>query len=398
MKIKEYILDKIKDTTASKENLYSRMATRNSEYLRRKQKKEEEPLIRPPFFRDADRVIHSKAYSRYIDKTQVFFLVDNDHVTHRVLHVQLVSKIARAIGRALRLNEDLIEAISLGHDIGHVPYGHLGEKKLDELCTKHNIGHFFHNVQSVQFLDVIEDCDLTLQVLDGILCHNGEVHYRSLEPSGTVSWENFQSKLKDIKAGKDVLPLTIEGCVVRVADTIAYLGRDLQDALEVHLIPEDLPDFPKNSTKLFARKRGANINWVILDTLIKDVINNSFDKDTISFSDEASECISDCREFNMKNIYKNPTLLKEESKISNMYGTLFDHFLTDLHIQKKDSWIYQDMKELEWISREYLNKASEAELVRDYIAGMTDRYFESAFKKITIPEGSQGIIMEGRNE
>src|SRR3989304_6907712 len=286
MKIRDGLLEKMGDIIQSKELLYSTNATRNSQYLRRKQKKEEEPLIRPPFFRDADRIIHSKAYSRYIDKTQVFFLVDNDHMTHRVLHVQLVSKIARTIGRALRLNEDLIEAISLGHDIGHVPYGHLGEKKLDELCTEHNIGHFLHNVQSVQFLGVIEDCDLTLQVMDGILCHNGEVHYRSLEPSGTLAWENFQSKLKDIKSGKDVLPLTIEGCVVRVADTIAYLGRDLQDALEVHLIPKDLPDFPKNSTKLFARKQGANINWVILDTLIKDVINNSFDKDTISFSDE----------------------------------------------------------------------------------------------------------------
>jgi dGTPase len=130
MKIEGDILSKIEINTNSKESLYSPYATKNLDYKRRYQKKEEEPLIRQPFFRDADRIIHSKAYARYIDKTQVFFLVDNDHITHRVLHVQLVSKIARTIGRALRLNEDLIEAISLGHDIGHVPYGHLGEKIL----------------------------------------------------------------------------------------------------------------------------------------------------------------------------------------------------------------------------------------------------------------------------
>ncbi len=130
MKLEEDILNKIEITANSKELLYSPYATKNIQYKRRSQKKEEELLVRPPFFRDADRIMHSMAYARYIDKTQVFFLVDNDHITHRVLHVQLVSKIARTIGRALGLNEDLIEAISLGHDIGHVPYGHFGEKIL----------------------------------------------------------------------------------------------------------------------------------------------------------------------------------------------------------------------------------------------------------------------------
>ena len=230
MKIRDDLLNRLRDTLLSKELLYSSNATRNSQYVRKKQTKEEEPYIRPPFFRDADQIIHSKAYSRYIDKTQVFFLVDNDHITHRVLHVQLVSKIARTIGRALKLNEDLIEAISLGHDIGHVPYGHFGEKILSELCEKNGIGKFHHNVQSIQFLDVIENCDLTLQVLDGILCHNGESHNKNLKPTGTLSWESFQSKIEAIKGNekKDPFPVTIEGCVVRIADTIAYLGRDLR--------------------------------------------------------------------------------------------------------------------------------------------------------------------------
>src|SRR5665811_1138474 len=236
MNVEKDILSKIEITANSKESLYSPYATKNLDYKRRYYKEKEDPIIRPPFFRDADRIIHSKAYARYIDKTQVFFLVDNDHITHRVLHVQLVSKIARTIGRALGLNEDLIEAISLGHDIGHVPYGHFGEKILSELCVKNGIEPFLHNVQSVQFLDTIENCDLTLQVLDGILCHNGEVHNKTLKPTGIIDLENFDSNLQKIKANKDVIPSTMEGCAVRIADTIAYLGRDLKDAIKVNLI------------------------------------------------------------------------------------------------------------------------------------------------------------------
>jgi dGTPase len=194
MKVKDILteLGRISDT---KESSYSQNATKNNDSSRRKQKNEKD-LLRSPFFRDADKIIQSKAYARYIDKTQVFFLVDNDHVTHRVLHVQLVSKIARTIGRALGLNEDLIEAISLGHDIGHVPYGHLGEEILSKLCEKNKIGVFLHNVQSIQFLDTIEDCNLTLQVLDGILCHDGEIHNQSLKPTGNADWDTFESKIK----------------------------------------------------------------------------------------------------------------------------------------------------------------------------------------------------------
>lgn len=386
MRIKEEVLDNIKRTMQCREGLYSPRATRNSEYLRRKQTKEEEPVIRPPFFRDADRIIHSKAYARYIDKTQVFFLVDNDHVTHRVLHVQLVSKIARTMGRALKLNEDLIEAISLGHDIGHVPYGHFGEQILGEICEKNGIGKFFHNVQSIHFLDIIEKCDLTLQVLDGILCHNGEAHNKNLKPSGTPTWESFQSRIEGIKAGEDYFPITYEGCVVRIADVIAFLGRDLQDAIEVNIIDKDLKEFPKSCMELFRIKHWKEINWSVLETLIKDVINNSFDRDAISFSDEVSSCIKDFYEFNRKNIYFNPKLLKESEKIRHMYTALFELFLKDLKEENRESLIYPDMKDLDWVSPDYLRIATPPEIVRDYIAGMTDRYFEYVFQKSAIPD------------
>ena len=385
MEVNEGIRDKIKQNILSREELYSDYATKNDQFLRRKQTKKEEPFIRPPFFRDVDRIMHSRAYARYIDKTQVFFLVDNDHITHRVLHVQLVSKIARTIGRALRLNEDLIEAIALGHDIGHVPYGHFGEEILNELCEKNGIGKFYHNVQSIQFLDTIEDCNLTLQVLDGILCHNGESRKRELKPCGTVSWNSFESKINKINAGEDPHPLTLEGCVVRIADTIAYLGRDLQDAREVNLI-KDLKGFPQNCIDLFKIDNYKEINWKVLDTLIKDVINNSFDKETISFSEVYSQSVDDFYNFNKKKIYYNRKLRKESVKIKHMYTFLFNHFLEDLEKKQKSSLIYLDLINLDWISSDYLNNATNAKIVRDYLAGMTDRYFEFVFNKITIPE------------
>ncbi len=257
---------------------------------------------------------------------------------------------------------------------------------------KHGIGPFLHNVQSVQFLDAIENCDLTIQVLDGILCHNGEVHNKTLKPTGTIDWETFDSNIKKIKAGEDIIPSTMEGCSVRIADTIAYLGRDLKDAIEVKLISEDLPVFPENCRNFFGYESGKDINWAILETLIKDVIQNSFYKDTLSFSDEASECVRDCKMFNYKYIYNDTRLLKEGKKIDNMYRALFDTFLRDLQERNKKSLIYPDMVELKWISSEYKEKAkaTPAEIVRDYIAGMTDRYFESVFNKITIPNRVKG--------
>jgi len=386
MEIDSVLLKNIEEAVRQREKLYSPFATKNSKYIRRKNYKPEEPYIRPPFFRDADKIIHSKAFSRYIDKTQVFLLVNNDHVTHRVLHVQLVSKIARTIGRALNLNEDLIEAISLGHDIGHVPYGHKGEKILSEICIKHGIGPFYHNIQSVQFLDKIEDCDLTLQVLDGILCHNGEAHDKNLVPTGKADWNNYNLKIETIKKEIDVFPLTLEGCIVRIADNIAYLGRDLKDAIEVHLIDKELSDFPERCRDFFKYETGKDINWLIVDTLIKDVINSSYGKNIIAFSDYASECVRDCKKFNMENIYNNEILLKENDKIENMFSTVFNHFIEDVDDENHNSLIYQDMKDLNWISDEYKSEVTTAELVRDYIAGMTDRYFESVFNKITIPE------------
>ena len=184
--------------------------------------------------------------------------MENDHITHRVIYVQLVSKIARTIGRSLRLNEDLIEAIALGHDIGHIPYGHFGETCLSALCERYGIGKFFHNVQSVRFLDQIEDCDLTMQVLDGILCHNGEADDLRVTAEPCSGWAAFDKKVQDNADGRrSRSAMTLEGCVVKFADTIAYIGRDLQDAREVGLIGEGT-QIPVEARAFLAKQTGIS--------------------------------------------------------------------------------------------------------------------------------------------
>lgn len=392
MEIPPHIHERMARSMDARESLLSARATRNADYIRRSGRKPEEPAIRAPFSRDADRIVHSKAYARYIDKTQVFYLVENDHITHRVLHVQLVSKIGRTIGRALGLNEDLIEAIALGHDIGHTPYGHLGEGYLDELCRKYGIGGFHHNVQGVRFLDNIEDCDLTLQVLDGVLCHNGETHDRCLAPEGEADWDSLEEKLRRIEAGGDALPLTAEGCVVRCADSISYLGRDLADALEVEVMDEsDLAAFPESCMAVFGIKRAdkkefSDINRIVLDVLIKDVITNSYDADLIAFSEAASESITAFKEFNRHKIYENERLVRNREKIRFMFRYLFERIIEDLNDERKDSPVYVDFFDAPWVSSAYTATAKPAEAARDFIAGMTDRYFEWVFRHYILPE------------
>lgn len=356
------------------DNSLSEFASKSNEGRRRKPEPHDD--IRAKYSRDCDRIMHTHAYSRYIDKTQVFFLVDNDHITHRVLHVQFVSKIARTIGRALKLNEDLIEAISLGHDIGHVPFGHKGERCLSNLCIENGIGGFAHNAQSVQFLDVLENCNLTLQVLDGILCHNGEAHTQKLTPNWDKDWDTLKTEIEGVKEGEDYVSMTLEGCVVRFADRIAYLGRDIRDSIEVGLIKDatDVPDICKD-------KIGVT-NSNIINTLIIDLIENSYEKDCISYSKGVSDAINDYNKFNMEHIYKNPKLLKDDHKIERMFNCLYETFLHDLKIENKESKIYEYFVDVAWINQENLNNA---EKVRDYIAGMTDRFFEMNFKEIVFP-------------
>ena len=259
------------------------MATLSCEGTRRVAETRLENDYRQPFSVDVDRILHSMAYTRYIDKTQVFYLTRNDHITHRVLHVQLVSKIARTIGRFLGLNEDLIEAIALGHDIGHTPFGHDGEQFLSDLCRSSNIGYFHHNLQSVQFLDRVErkgvGWNLCLQTLDGILCHDGEAHNRALSPVEGKTFQTLEKQMAEKKVDPDakLLPMTLEGCVVRMADTISYIGRDIEDAIRLGYIARS--DLPRESVAEL-----GDTNGTIVYTLVTDIIENSSGRPWVSFS------------------------------------------------------------------------------------------------------------------
>ena len=329
---------------------------------------------RQSFSIDADRILHSLAYTRYIDKTQVFYLIQNDHITHRVLHVQLVSKIARTIGRFLGLNEDLIEAIALGHDIGHTPFGHDGEKFLSEICQANGIGYFLHNLQSVQFLDRVErkgkGWNLCLQTLDGILCHDGEIHARKLEPNRSKTWLSLEADISAKQRRPDIslIPMTLEGCVVRMADTISYIGRDIEDAIRLKLILRT--DLPSAAVQVL-----GNTNGTIVYNLVTDVIHSSFHHPFIAFSPEVSDALETLKAFNMERIYLNPAIKRHTSSIRSLFQLLFERYLNDIATQDQESVIFTGF--LKNMSEAYLQNHCRAEIVRDFIAGMTDRYFLS---------------------
>jgi dGTPase len=366
-------LQKVKESLNEREQRFlSPLAAHSKDAIRRFPDQRIDTGHRQNYAADSDRILHSLAYTRYIDKTQVFYLVDNDHITHRVLHVQLVSKISRTIGRFLGLNEDLIEAIALGHDIGHCPFGHDGEGYLSEICEGHNIGPFQHNIQSVRFLDRIErkgrGWNLTLQVLDGILCHDGEIHAQALSPHREKTFDTLDQEIANRTAdpGIPITPMTLEGCVVRMADTISYIGRDIEDAIRLNLIKRSqLPQAPV--------ARLGDTNGTIVYNLVTDVIKNSFQRGAIAFSKEVSNALKEFREFNLNHIYLNPRIKPASGQIRHIFQVLFERYLKDFHEGNEASIIFRDY--LDGMSHEYKNNSSPAEIVRDFIAGMTDEYF-----------------------
>jgi len=358
-------------------------ACRSRDAVRKKEETSITQGHRQSFSLDSDRILHSHAYSRYIDKTQVFYLIKNDHITHRGLHVQLVSKIARTCGRLLALNEDLIDAIALGHDIGHSPFGHDGERFLSELSLDHGLGHFFHNLQGVRFLEQIErkgrGWNLSLQVLDGILCHDGEVHSRELRPHVGKTFAQMENEIKEKEGDpqKEIRPATMEGCVVRMADTISYVGRDIEDAIRLGLVTRK--DIPEECRMVLGETNGT-----IVYILVEDLVANSLYKDHVCFSEEVAEALRKLKEFNQHHIYMNEKVKRQTPKIKIMFRLLFEKYLQDLETGNEDSDIYTEF--LEGMTREYMDGALAAEVVRDFIAGMTDEYFLSQCRKHVIPQ------------
>jgi dGTPase len=375
MKSEGTILKSIREALDRREAGYlSARATRNDAAVRRQAEDLLAEGYRQAFSVDADRILHSRAYARYIDKTQVFYLIRNDHITHRVLHVQLVSKIGRTIGRFLGLNEDLIEAIALGHDIGHTPFGHDGERFLSELCMEHGIGAFLHNVQSVQFLDLVErkgmGWNLSLQTLDGILCHDGEVHNQALSPRRDKAFDTLEREvaLKKRDPDQDLRPMTLEGCVVRMADTVAYIGRDIEDAIRLGLIQRS--ELPSSSVRVLGETNGT-----IVFNLVTDILRESHGQDHVAFSPEVSEALMHLKRFNLERIYLNPRMKPHSAAIRDLFKHLFENLLEDLAQQRAESVIFRGF--LNGMSDDYLKRHQSAEIVRDFIAGMTDQYFLS---------------------
>ena len=355
------------------ENYLSKYASFNKD-AKRLQGSDED--IRGEYFRDIDKIIHSLSYTRYIDKTQVFSINDNDNISKRIIHVQLVSKIARTISRALNLNEDLTEAISLGHDLGHVPFGHVGEKFLNNLSLKYTNTYFFHNIQSVRTLMVLENKNLTIQTLDGIMCHNGESELQKYYPKNKTLEkfiEEYNLCYKDLSISEALLPMTLEGCVVRISDMIAYLGRDIEDAERLGLIK--LKDIPKNITNILGKT-----NKDIVNTIILDIIKNSYNKNYILLSDEIYNAIKELKKFNYEHIYNKANSEEKLKEIENMFITIFEYYLNDLRNKNINSNIYKLF--LNEMNNEYKKENDNARIVIDYIAGMTDDFFLKEFNTI----------------
>jgi dGTPase len=331
---------------------------------------------RLPYKRDVDRILHSKAYARYVDKTQVVYLVENDHITHRSLHVQLVSSFARGIAEILRLNLDLVEAIALGHDVGHPPFGHEGEGYLSALSIEYDNGPFVHALQSCRLFTDIEPLHLGLAVYDGFLCHDGAMNGNILMPQFGKTWEEHAKDKKQKKNYPDqnLLPSTLEGCLVKICDTMSYIGRDIEDAISLGIIArEDIPTTILGAT-----------NREILGYLAADIIRNSYDKDYIAISEETFEALKMLRRFNFTHIYNHPRLKVESAKIKLSYRILFEWLLGDLNDNGKQSYLWTHY--LHKRPETYLEQTLPVQMVIDYISGMTDNFFVKTLEKIVVPK------------
>lgn len=375
------------DLNGAEERALSPAASRSVDAVRRRA--EEKDGHRQSFSLDADRILHSRAYARYIDKTQVFCLVSNDHITHRILHVQLVSRIARTIGRFLYLNEDLVEAISLGHDIGHPPFGHQGEIFLSEICRGHGLPPFQHNIQSVRFLDSLErkgkGWNLSLQTLDGILCHDGEIHSKHLTAGPITDFSDFDAKLKAKEKDPDhnLTPMTLEGCVVRLADTVAYIGRDIEDAIILGLIKRR--DIPEHCRRVLGETNGTIVYSLVTDLIANSSVPKPGDSafaapPHVGFSDRVSEALYELKQFNYQKIYLNPKTQRYIPYIKKCYSALFASFLT--HLQKNRNRFSAEVDLMTDMGETYRARHTPEAMVRDFIAGMTDDFFLQQAAKI----------------
>lgn len=357
-------------------NRYPELADYSSGAIRRNSDHDRANLWRPAYVRDTEKIMHSLYYNRYADKTQVFSFYKNDDISHRGFHVQLVSRIARNIGRLLGLNTDLIEAIALGHDMGHTPFGHAGEKFLNEIYHSQTGRYFNHNVHSVRVLDKILNLNLSLQTLDGILCHNGEAEFMKYKPSETGSFEEFDKKVEqcyvDEAAIKSLVPNTLEGCTVRISDIIAYIGKDRQDAIKTHMI---------SSENIFDESSIGKYNAMIINNLIVNIVENSFGKDCIIMDEQHFNALKKAKKDNYELIYMAEDISgKYNTIIKPMFERLYNKILDELILNHDNSPVFKHhIEAVEHANRfnhdcEYRSEDPN-QITVDFIASMTDDYF-----------------------
>lgn len=370
------------DRAAGRTNPY---ATPDDAVARRNPKRDMSPRIhRPPFQRDIDKIINVPPYNRYAGKTQVFSFVRNDDISRRGLHVQLVARTARSIARLLGLNPDLTEAIALGHDLGHTPFGHAGEHILNDLYHADTGRYFNHNVHSVRVMDELYARNVSLQTLDGILCHNGESSQKVFYRGNVGDFSHFDAQVEACYESEDAIgrlrPSTLEGCVVRISDMIAYVGKDRQDAVNTGAIDND---------REFSEGVVGVQNAEIINNLTVDIVEHSYMRDSIQMSEEAFRSLKTAKAENYENIY----LAGDqgdvyEDEIRPMFAELYERLLADLKAGNESSPLFKHhIERIERQRRIYederpYRKEEPHQIVVDYLAAMTDEYFLAAHRFI----------------
>ena len=361
--------------------------------LRRHAEKETLSAWQTPFIQDIDKIMHCPYFSRYADKTQVYSLFKNDDMTRRSLHVQLVSRIARTIGRALHLNLDLIEAIALGHDIGHPAFAHTGEKLLDKLYKAHTGRRFLHNIHSVRVLDKIHPYNLTLETLNGIAAHNGELELAEYRPVPIKDFAEFDEIMEkcalDREYADKIMPSTLEGAVVRISDIIAYLGKDRQDAILAQAVTE--ADFASSAL--------GTVNAEIVNNLIVNVIENSYGKPYIKLDEAHFQALREAKKENYEKIYDKATAHTGlRGSVETMMTEVYEQLLADVKARVSTSPIFThhvgQVVNLWGARAADYDKTEPNQLVVDYIASMTDDYFIE-LHEFLFPSSTHGLKYRG---
>ena len=357
-----------------KNNTMPNFAFDEADALRRDGAHDTPTSLRTAFIRDSEKILHCPFFNRYADKTQVFSFYKNDDITRRALHVQLVSRIARTIGRALNLNLDLIEAIAIGHDIGHTPFGHKGESYLDELFYENAGRRFSHNIHSVRVLDKIFPLNLTLQTLNGIASHDGEMEMAQYNPKALNGFDELDALIEscyiDRTNVKRLTPCTLEGCVMRISDIIAYLGKDRQDAERANI----------GEAESFSGGAIGRHNAEIINNLTVNIVTNSYGLPYIKMDETHFAALKQAKADNYEQIYTTPAVADVlNSTIRPMMRNIYYKMLDDLTKNDVTSPIFRH--HIKTVDKPYFKRTvpytatEKNQLVVDYIASMTDDYF-----------------------